>query len=98
MQMQFVQSRMLVVVSALLFAAAGAIAGTGGTEFNTLLTIVTDWMTGALGRSLAFIAVLIGVGTGLVRGTILPAIVGIAIAVTLAVAPSVVNGILTAVI
>lgn len=81
-----------------LVSAATVIAGTGGTEFNALLTLVTGWMDGALGRSLAFIAVLVGVGTGMVRGTILPAIVGIAVAVTLSVAPGVINGILTAVI
>jgi conjugal transfer pilus assembly protein TraA len=76
--------------------AGYAVAGTTGTEFQILYTLVTDWMGGWLGRALALASVLLGVVTGMVRGTLIPALVGFAVAVMLFVAPNVVNGILAA--
>lgn len=89
---------LLLGIAAATLLAAGAIAGTGGTEFTALETLVTGWTTGALGRALAIIAILVGAGIGIMRGGVMAMIGGIGIAVALSVAVGVVGGILTATI
>lgn len=87
----------LAVATLLTVLAAGSVvAGTTGTEFQTLYDLAIGWAQGYLGRALAIIALLVGLGTGMVRGTVLPAIVGIAMAVAFAVGPTVIQGILSA--
>jgi conjugal transfer pilus assembly protein TraA len=84
---------------ALLMACASlAFAGTTGTEFLNFYNLVLGWAEGYLGRGLAIASLIIGVGIGMVRGTIMPAMVGVGIALIFAVGPSVVNGIVSAVI
>ncbi|HXF45845.1 MAG TPA: TraA family conjugative transfer protein [Burkholderiaceae bacterium] len=92
---QYLTTLALGAVLALLLAA-GAIAGTGGTEFTALETLVTGWTTGALGRALAIIAILVGAGIGIMRGGVMAMLGGIGIAVALSVAVGVIGGILTA--
>jgi conjugal transfer pilus assembly protein TraA len=95
-QHQLSNKAMWAVGAALALAGTLAMAGTTGTEFQILYTLVTDWMGGWLGRALALASVLLGVITGMVRGTLIPALVGFAVAVMLFVAPNVINGILAA--
>ena len=63
-----------------------------------LYDIVYNWSTGYLGRSIALIFLLIGLGVGVIRGSIMGAGGCVAAAICLVVAPEVVEGILTAVI
>lgn len=86
----------LIVVLGLM--SASAFAGTTGTEFQELYELVHDWATGYLGRAIALIFLLVGLGMGIVRGSIMGAVGCLAAAMCLLIAPSVVEGILTAVI
>lgn len=88
----------LSLLLALGLSCSAAFAGTTGTEFQDLYDLVHDWATGYLGRAIALIFLLIGLGVGIVRGSIMGAVGCIAAAMCLLIAPSVVEGILTALI
>ena len=81
-----------------LMIAGPAIAGTDGTEFQDLYTMVKGWTNGYLGRSIALVFLLIGLGVGVVRGSIISAVGCIAAAMCLLIAPSVIESIISAVI
>ena len=80
------------------FAASAGWAGTTGAEFQQLYTMLSEWATGYLGRSIALVFLLIGLGIGVVRGSLLAAAGAIAVATALLIAPTVVEGILSALI
>ena len=88
----------LSLLLALSYASFSALASQTGTEFSMLYDIVYNWSTGYLGRSIALIFLLIGLGVGVIRGSIMGAVGCVAAAICLVVAPEVVEGILTAVI
>lgn len=79
-------------------ASSVAFSGQTGTEFQDLYDLVHDWATGYLGRAIALIFLLVGLGVGIVRGSVMGAVGCLAAAMCLLIAPSVVEGILTAVI
>ena len=81
-----------------LMIAGPAFAGTDGTEFQDLYTMVKGWTNGYLGRSIALVFLLIGLGVGVVRGSIISAVGCIAAAMCLLIAPSVIESIISAVI
>ena len=64
-------------------------------DFNQLYTQLLAWTTGTLGKSIALIFLLIGLGIGAVRGSILGAITCLAAALALVVAPDIVEAIFT---
>ena len=76
--------------------AGSALAGTGGAEFSDLKDLFEGWSTGILGRILAVGALLIGIAFGLVRQSVIAAVVGIAVAVVLSYGPTVISNIVTA--
>lgn len=88
----------LSLLLALSCASFSVLASQTGTEFSMLYDIVYNWSTGYLGRSIALIFLLIGLGVGVIRGSIMGAVGCVAAAICLVVAPEVVEGILTAVI
>jgi len=73
-------------------------AGTTGTEFQALHTLLTGWANGYLGKALAVAAFLFGAGYGVAKQTIVPAILGIVFAIVFAIGPGVIDGMLTATI
>ncbi len=89
---------LLVAAGLFLVGMKAAFAGTDGTEFQLLYETVSGWASGYLGRAIALIFLLVGLGVGVIRGSIVGALACIASAMALLVAPSVVEGILTAVI
>ena len=46
-------------------AAGSALAGTTGTEFQTMYTTLLNWATGYLGKSIAIAAFILGAGIGI---------------------------------
>ncbi len=90
------KSLMFALMAAL--ACGAAYAGTSGAEFEALYNMVENWATGYLGRAIALIFLLVGLGVGIIRGSIVGAISCIAAAMSFLIAPTVVSGILTAVI
>ena len=79
-------------------ASSAALAARTGAEFSQLYDLVYKWATGYLGRAIALIFLLVGLGVGIIRGSIMGAVGCVAAAMCLLVAPSVVEGILTAII
>jgi conjugal transfer pilus assembly protein TraA len=78
---------------------ADALAGTGGaTEFGTLYTLVSGWLTGTLGRLLAITFVATGLIAGVMRSSLMGFVVGIGAGLGVYTAPTVINNIVTAVI
>lgn len=86
-------------VAVLLALLAGsAIAGTTGTEFQTIYTTLLNWASGFLGKSIAIAAFILGAGVGLARSSPIPALVGIVFALFMVYVPTIIDGIMTAVI
>ena len=91
--------------SALLFACAvatvvalplvSAHAGTGGTEFDTFYDTIVDWAQGSLGKALALSMFLVGIGMGVVRGSVIAAVPAIGGALGLFIVPKCIDAIVT---
>lgn len=86
-------------VAVLLALLAGsALAGTTGTEFQTIYTTLLNWASGFLGKSIAIAAFILGAGVGLARSSPIPALVGVVFALFMVYVPTIIDGIMTAVI
>lgn len=82
----------------LLGGVAAAYAGgatTGGSEFSEIWDLIEGWSQGFLGRILALGALVVGIAFGLVRQSVIAAVVGISMAIVLQYGPSVIEGIVT---
>jgi len=77
----------------LMLAFGTAQAATSGVEFQGLYTFVYGAATGYLGRSIAIVGGLIGMGYGAASGKALPAIIGIILAIFGALGPTIVDSI-----
>ena len=88
----------LIFGASLMVFAGSALAGTTGTEFQTLYTTLLGWTTGFLGKSIAIAAFLLGAGIGIARSSPIPALVGIVFALFMVYVPTIIDNIMTAVI
>jgi conjugal transfer pilus assembly protein TraA len=88
----------LCVAALLLLGAGCAYAGTTGTEFQTMYTTLLNWITGYLGKAIAIAAFILGAGIGVARSSPIPALVGVVFALFMVYVPSIIDGIMTAVI
>ncbi len=86
------------LLDALAALAPAAFAGTTGSEFQNLYTLVSGWSNGYLGRTIAVGAFLVGAIVGFAKSTAMPALVGVIFALLFAVGPGVIDGIASAVI
>jgi len=86
---------LLFALVALLTGTAFAGSTTGTTGFGTMLTTVTDWANGDLGKLLAVSAFLIGMGMGIVKQSMVAIALGIGFALALAYGPAIITGIFT---
>ena len=75
------------------YAAGGS---AGGTEFNDVWTLLKGWSQGVLGKIIALGALIVGIAFGLVRQSVVAAVVGIAMALVLQYGPDVIDGIVGA--
>ena len=72
------------IFGALLAASAAlVIAGDGGKEFEAVYEMIEGWATGTLGKIIALAALIVGIGFGLVRQSVIAAVIGIAMALVL---------------
>ena len=86
-------------VGVVLAVAAGtALAGTTGTEFQTMYTTLLNWVNGYLGKSIAIAAFILGAGIGIARSSPIPALVGVVFALFMVYVPNIIDTIMTAVI
>ena len=57
-------------------SASAAMAGTGGSEFSDVATLLEEWSQGVLGKILALGALIVGIAFGLVRQSVVAAVIG----------------------
>jgi len=82
------------VLSALRVAAAHA--GTDAT-FDSLNTLIEGWTTGSLGKALALIALILGIGVAAARQSFAALFAGVGVAAGAAIGPNVIGTVVTAV-
>lgn len=87
----------LFALFALVALAGSAYAGTTGTEFQAVYDLIAGWATGYLGRIIALSTFLVGLGITIVRQSLIPVVAGLAVAITVAFGPTVIEGIASAV-
>lgn len=82
------------------FAMASTLGagGTSGTEFQAFYNFVYGAATGYLGRSIAIVGGLIGLGMGAGTGRALPAIIGVFLATFGVLGPTIINALFTSTI
>lgn len=78
---------------ALLTLPLAALASTTGAEFQSAYQFFYDAATGYLGRGIAIVGGLIGLGYGAAKGSPLPAILGVILAVFGALGPTIIDAI-----
>ncbi len=83
------------VIMLALFYPDTALGGTTGTEFQGIYTKVKGWSTGYLGRLLALCTFIVGLGASIMRQTLFPALMGIAVALVVSLGPALIEGIAT---
>jgi conjugal transfer pilus assembly protein TraA len=79
-------------------AAGTAVAGSSDTEFEMLYDRLSNWSQGYLGKSISLMFLLVGLGVGVIRNSILGAIVCVAAAMALFIGPMIIDQIVTGVI
>ena len=73
-------------------------AATTGTEWQDMADMVIGWIEGYLGIFLAIASFSIGMVLGISKGTAMPALVGVAVAIGCVMGPGIIQGMFTAVI
>ena len=96
MSRKVISNAAVAVLLALL--AGSAIAGTTGSEFQTVYATLLNWATGFLGKSIAIAAFILGAGIGVARSSPVPALVGIVFALFMVYVPTIIDSIMTALI
>ena len=92
-----------VALALALVAAAGvasmAVATTStDTDFAAVVTLLTNWSQGTLGRTLALGMFVVGIAAGIIRQSVMAAVAGVAGALVLNYGPGVIDGIFGALI
>ena len=91
-------TRIALVAFALAVLAGPALAGTTGTEFQTMYQTLLDWATGFLGKSIAIAAFILGAGIGIARSSPIPALVGVVFALFMVYVPTIIDTVMTAIL
>ena len=86
----------LVAVAGASLLATAAMAGAGGTEFDTALSTVVDWFEGALGKLIAVTTLGVGLAMGIMRQSVMSVVVGASMALALNYGPGIIQGLVTA--
>lgn len=92
------KTHILLALMAAMLLPEMAMAGTGGTEFSSAYTLLTGWIQGELGRLLAISLLIVGVGMGIVKQSVMAAVPAIAAGLVVNVAPTIIGLLVTAVI
>jgi conjugal transfer pilus assembly protein TraA len=81
-----------VVIAAAVVGATSALATGTDTAFGNLLNTMTSWTSGYLVKSLSLVAFLFGAGVGIAKQSLIPAMFGLFLALTLMVGPNIITG------
>jgi conjugal transfer pilus assembly protein TraA len=87
-----------VATAALALSATDAMAGTGGTEFDDIYTLLVGWTQGTLGKIIALGMFMVGLAAGIVNQSIVAVVIGIGGALALYYGPTVINGVVAALV
>ncbi len=90
----------LLAASALWLAAAGDASaalsvGDRANDFNSLSNLLSAWVTGTLGKSLALVFLITGLILGIARGSIVGALTSIGCAIGLVIIPEIIDALFT---
>ena len=91
--MKLFKKSTLLALSLVALAPIALIAGTGGSEFDPIWSLLTDWAQGSLGRIIAGSTILVGVIAGIARQSIMSFAVGIGAGVGLFYAPTIIDAV-----
>lgn len=83
------------VLSAAVFPDA-ALAGSGGSEFDSIWTTLTGWVKGTLGQIIVLAMIIVGIVAGIARQSIMAFAIGVGGGIGLYQAPDVIESILSA--
>ncbi len=86
------------IAASALLGAGSVMAGVTGTEFLPIFTLLSDWISGYLGRTIAFTGMILGVGAAALSQRPVLGLVGLFFGVLILIVPAVLNSMLTAVI
>lgn len=78
--------------------APEAFASSTNNDFSDLWDMLEGWSTGTLGKSISLMFLLVGLGIGVVRGSVIGAVGCIAAAIALFLGPQIIESIFTALI
>jgi conjugal transfer pilus assembly protein TraA len=81
---------------ALVMSTASSHAGNLGTEFATPWATITGWAEGTLGKIITTSMVLVGIGAGIARQSLMPFAVGVGGGLGIYSAPTIIGNIFTA--
>lgn len=73
---------MLALFIGFMFSSMSSMAGAGGTEFTQVYDQITGWANGTLGKTLGVSALLVGLGVGVIKQSVIAAVVAVAMALT----------------
>jgi conjugal transfer pilus assembly protein TraA len=85
----------LLVLAVVAVSAFGpeVMAGTGGTEFDDIYTLLVGWTQGTLGKIIALGMFMVGLSAGIVNQSIVSVVIGIGGALALYYGPTVISGV-----
>jgi len=84
------------VVAGAVIAPDLVLAGTGGTEFDSVWVTLTDWMQGTLGKIAAGAMILVGIIAGVARQSLMSFAVGVGGGIGLYNTPTIIDNVMTA--
>lgn len=87
-----------IAACALFLGTSAAFAANGDTDFQDLYNKLQGWSQGTLGRSISLMFLLVGLGVGVIRGSIMGAVVCVAAAMALFIGPDIIDNIFTGLI
>ena len=88
------------IMGALALAVTGAAMATTSTDtdFAAIVTLLENWSTGTLGRTFALGMFIVGIAAGIVKGSVMAAVAGIAGALVMNYGPGIITNVFGAVI
>lgn len=86
----------MVLMAVSLITPESVLAGTGGTEFASVWTTLSDWMQGTLGKIASGAMILVGIIAGVARQSLMAFGVGIGGGVGLYNTPTIIDNVMTA--
>lgn len=86
------------LAATLLFLGNAAMAGVTGVEFLPIFTLLSDWIGGYLGRTIAFTGMILGIGAAALSQRPVLGLVGLFFGILVLILPTVLNSMLGAVI